>query len=457
MKITVMGLGLHGGGIATARFLAERGAEITVTDLRDENILRPSMDQLAGLPVRYVLGRHEMEDFRKADMVVKNPAVRRDSPYLQAAVRIETDLSLFLQINRRPVLAVTGSKGKSTTVSALHSIVKKVYPDALLGGNITISPLSFAEECVSDSPSPVILELSSWQLADIVPSEQLKARIALVTNIMADHQNSYNSMDEYVRDKKRIFTGQDLSCSGICPYDDAYREVLSSEVRGRLLYFSSEELPAGCEGAFLRGNLGLIRLREGEARILPENMALPGLHNRINLLAAGTMAFLFEVDPEIIREELQKFPGIEHRLEPLGEIGKVRWFNDSAATIPEATAAALRSLSGRIHLITGGTDKQLNFDAFAEITDIPASIHLLEGSASLKMVEILTMKNRVFQGPFDQLEDAVRSAAAAADAGDVVLFSPGSTSFGMFLNEFDRGRRFKEEVRRVHRQRNMSR
>ncbi|MDY7027973.1 MAG: UDP-N-acetylmuramoyl-L-alanine--D-glutamate ligase, partial [Spirochaetota bacterium] len=145
MKITVMGLGLHGGGIATARFLAGQGAELTVTDLRDEETLRPSMEQLRGLPIRYVMGRHEMEDFSGADMVIKNPAVRRSSPYLKAARRVETDLTLFLRLNRRPVLAVTGSKGKSTTVSVLHAIAKREYPEALLGGNITISPLSFVQ------------------------------------------------------------------------------------------------------------------------------------------------------------------------------------------------------------------------------------------------------------------------------------------------------------------------
>ena len=446
MKITVMGLGLHGGGIATARFLAGQGAELTVTDLRDEKTLRPSMEQLRDLPIRYVLGRHEMEDFSGADIVIKNPAVRRNSPYLKAARRVETDLTLFLRLNRRPVLAVTGSKGKSTTVSALHAIVKPAYPDALLGGNITISPLSFAGECSKASPSPVVLELSSWQLADIEPISLLTPHIALITNIMADHQNAYSSMDEYIEDKKRIFAGQGPSAFSICPYDDAYRDSLSAKTGGRLLYFSAHELPAKLEGAFFRGKNGYIRTSGYDDEIVPAETSLPGIHNRLNLLAAGMMARLIGIDPALIRETAGKFSGIEHRLELVRTVAGVRWYNDSAATIPEATAAAVRSLEGRIHLITGGTDKKLSFDAFTEIAGEPAGIHLLAGSATDRMIEILRRERIPFSGPFDSLQDAVESAAAAAAAGDTVLFSPGSTSFGMFLNEFDRGRQFKEIV-----------
>ena len=441
-----MGLGLHGGGIASARFLAAHGAELTITDLRDEETLRPSIEQLRDLPIRYVLGRHEMEDFSRADMVVKNPAVPRQSPYLREARRVETDLTLFLRLNRRPVLAVTGSKGKSTTVSALHTIMKRKYPEALLGGNITISPLTFADECLNPTRSPVILELSSWQLADIIPVELLKARIALITNIMADHQNAYSSMDDYVADKRRIFHGQGPGDDSICPYDDAYRPVLERNITGRRLYYSARELPADLDGAYFSENIGRIRIQGEESSIVPEKTVLPGAHNRVNLLAAGMIAFLYGISADIVMEETGGFAGIEHRLELLDTGDGVHWYNDSAATIPEATGAALRSLESRVHLITGGTDKKLNFTAFEELVHLPATIHLLAGSATDRMIEILRREGVSFNGPFDSLQTAVDSAAAAAIAGDSILFSPGSTSFGMFLNEFDRGRRFKEAV-----------
>lgn len=441
-----MGLGLHGGGIASTRFFSEQGAEVTVTDLRSREILAPSIAALEDLPVRFVLGRHEMDDFSGADLVIKNPAVPRSSPYLASAVRVETDISVFLQLNRRPVLAVTGSKGKSTTVSALAVVMKMVYPDAVLGGNITVSPLSFAEECTAPSDSPVILELSSWQLADLVPPELLRARIALITNIMADHQNSYDGMDHYVRDKLRILAGQQAGDAALFFHDDTYGREMAKHAGGRKYFYSARPLPVDLEGAYLNGKEGFARNGGREELILPRDIRMRGIHNRLNLLTAGFIARLYGVEPTTIAESLSHFGGIEHRLEAVAEIDGVNWINDSAATIPEATTAALRSLEGRVHLITGGTDKKLSFELFETVVGLPASIHLLEGTATDRMVEIFKRKGRDFSGPFDNLGKAIRSARAVAGPGDTVLFSPGSTSFGMFLNEFDRGRRFKELV-----------
>ena len=166
MKVLVMGLGLNGGGMESARYLAGHGAEVTVTDLRDEKILAPSIEKLKDLSIRYVLGRHEMEDFRNADMVVKNPAVKPDSPYLKASRRIETDISLFLAASPARLSAVTGSKGKSSVSSALYYVLNEsrkageLPGKARLGGNITISPLGFLDEL--EEGDDVVLELSSW-------------------------------------------------------------------------------------------------------------------------------------------------------------------------------------------------------------------------------------------------------------------------------------------------------
>ena len=197
MKVLVMGLGLHGGGLESVLYLANRGAELTVTDLRDENTLAPTIEKLNNLTIRYVLGRHDREDFEKADMVVKNPGVRPDSPYLQGLRRIETDISLFLGICPARILAITGTKGKSNTSSALYWALNEgktagLLPGkARLGGNITVSPLSFLEELAPGDD--VVLELSSFQLGDLryVSTGQgrklLKPRAAIMTPIMRDH------------------------------------------------------------------------------------------------------------------------------------------------------------------------------------------------------------------------------------------------------------------------------
>ena len=213
-KATVMGLGLNGGGLASARFLAECGASVTVTDMKSASDLKDSIAALSGLPIRFVLGKHEFDDFAQADLVVKNPAVRPDSPYLLASRAIETDISLFLRFAASPIIAVTGSKGKSSVSSAIHHVLSSSGRTAFLGGNITVSPLSFLGRCTRDTP--VVLELSSWQLADMRGLGVLKPEIAVVTNIMPDHMNRYNSMEEYVADKRLIYADQDRGCHTIC-------------------------------------------------------------------------------------------------------------------------------------------------------------------------------------------------------------------------------------------------
>ncbi len=194
-----MGLGAHGGGVSTARYCAQSGADVTVTDLRAAEALTQSLRQLDGLPIRYVLGEHREEDFRDTDLVVKNPAVPRTSPYLKYAHRIETDISLFLNQHRGEIYAITGTKGKSTTATALHFILSADDPSARLGGNIAVSPLSFAAELTGTEA--VVLELSSFQLGDLLLTPpgrrgQLpRFAIAAVTNLLHDHQDYYGSMD----------------------------------------------------------------------------------------------------------------------------------------------------------------------------------------------------------------------------------------------------------------------
>lgn len=455
-----MGLGLNGGGLASARFLSRLGAEVTVTDLRDEKILAPSIKLLEGLPVRYVLGKHEMSDFERADIVIKNPAVKRDSPFLAASSCVETDLSLFLRFWKGAVIAVTGSKGKSTTVAAIHSTLTLAYPEAKIGGNITISPLTYLEPLIAETlkperksfppeavNAPVVLELSSWQLADLSGKNVLKPAVAVITNIMHDHQNYYKSMDAYVRDKKVIYEGQDADDTTLINLDDAYGAQFAAETRGRVLYFSRRPLPQGLPGAWLESGGGMYAAGEEKEPILPGILGVPGDHNRLNLLVAGLALRAFGLPAETIRKGLGGFKGVEHRLEEVARKDGVRFINDSAATIPEATCEAVKSFSSPILLITGGTDKDLDYSSFDEAVQIPKSIYLIAGTATDKMRKAFEKRERSgLKGPYASLEEAVFDAYRDASSGDTILFSPASTSFGMFLNEFDRGTKFKRIV-----------
>ncbi len=438
-----MGLGLHGGGAAAARFFASHGAEVTVTDMKKCGDLAAGIEALSDLKIRFVLGRHEQEDFSSADMVIKNPAVPRDSSYLAAAKRVETDISIFLRLSKRPLIAVTGSKGKSTTASALAHVLEAVFPKTKLGGNITVSPLTFVESCMEAAEDPVVLELSSWQLADIPEISLLKPRVAVFTNLLHDHQDRYPDLETYAADKKRIFASQSAEDAAVCGFDDPFGRRFAVSAAAAPYFFSRKPFAELFDGGFLEKEIGYVRMNGLEESCLPKETALRGEHNKLNLLAAAVALRIFKVNPRSISSGLANFPGIPHRMEVVKTVNGVRWYNDSAATIPEACAAAIRSFQDSVHLIVGGTDKNLDFSSLKEVFRIPKSIHLLEGSATDKLRYLLDEEKVFYYGPFSRLCDAVESARNSAHPGSAVLFSPASTSFGMFLNEFDRGNRFK--------------
>jgi UDP-N-acetylmuramoylalanine--D-glutamate ligase len=449
LRVTVMGLGLHGGGLASALFFAHRGARVTVTDSRrDSGVFEPLLPRLREAGVRTVLGRHERKDFIQTDLVVKNPAVPPSSQFLAVArergIPVETDLSVFLQLCSNRLIAVTGSKGKSTTAAAVHFCLSESYPGARLGGNITVNPLSFLEEI--DPEDPIVLELSSWQLADLKGKELLAPEVAVMTVILPDHMDRYPDMDSYIADKKEIFSAQRPEQYALFNHQDPWQRGLEAQSRAQARYFSTAALPGHLEGAYLRVRGAVIRERGREFTLRLDPLSVPGEHNRLNLLAAALACRCFGLEARSLASRLRRFPGIEHRLEPLGEVCGVRYFNDSAATIPEATAAALRALEKPIVLITGGTDKNLDFRCLAEAIDLAEAVVLLRGSATEKIAALLEARGIAFLGPAANLEQALELARGRAAPGGSVLFSPGSASFELFLNEFDRGRQFKKLV-----------
>jgi UDP-N-acetylmuramoylalanine--D-glutamate ligase len=453
MNVTVMGLGINGGGLASALFFARRGARVTVTDLRTASILKDSMDSLSGHPIRYVLERHAEEDFARADLVIKNPAVPPTSPFLAAArargVPIETDLSVFLSFAANPLIAVTGSKGKSTTASAIAFVLGRVFPGARLGGNIAVSPLTFLEELAPDDP--VILELSSWQLGDLKGRGILRPSVSAFTVILPDHLDKYAGMDDYVADKKAIFQEQEPQQHAVFNLDDPWQKGFPAETRAQAFFYSASPLPDGLNGAWLEQGCGMARLDHGPARRILGESLIPGLHNRQNLLCAGLVSHLFGIKAEVISAGLAQFPGVEHRLEMVRTWKGIRFYNDSAATIPQATVQALKSISGPVVLLTGGTDKNIDFSPLAETASVPGAIVLLKGTGTEKMREVFDAQGVAYKGPYGTLVEALSEAIScaqslAAELEATLLFSPGCTSFGMFLNEFDRGRKFKEMV-----------
>jgi UDP-N-acetylmuramoylalanine--D-glutamate ligase len=458
-RVTVIGLGLHGGGLASALFFARRGARVTVTDYRrDPEAFASQLPELERHGVRTVLGRHEEADFTDTDLVVKSPAVPAASLFLAAArargIPVETDLSIFLPLAPGPLLAVTGTKGKSTTAAAIHHCLRQSFTGARLGGNITVSPLAFLEHLAPGDP--VVLELSSWQLADLRGRGLLAPAVSVMTGILPDHLDRYPDMEAYVADKRVLFASQRPEQFAVFNAEDPWQAGFPAGTAASAYWFSRGPLPAHRQGAWLDGELGLYRGEDGPPEtILGPGLRVPGEHSRLNLLAAGLACRLFGLEAGAIAQALGCFAGLEHRLEPVGEMDGVRFYNDSAATIPQATAAALRSLPPPIFLITGGTDKNLEFASLAEAAPLAAGICLLAGSGTRKITALFERRGIPYEGPFPGLEQALACAWAAARArrrqsgagSCTLLFSPGCASFELFLNEFDRGRKFKELVR----------
>ena len=455
MKVLIMGLGLNGGGCESAAFFARHGADVLVTDLKSERELASSVSSLSNFAnITFRLGEHRIEDFRWADLVIKNPSVRiSGNKYLQEAKWIESDISIFASLANAPIFAITGTKGKSFTSTALHYCLESLGFKAFLAGNIGCSPLKFLHEV---SPStPVVLELSSWQLADLKFCEHFAPHLAIVTPIMKDHQNWYSNMESYVQDKSLICKRQKSSDFLIVNYDDEWGAKIAKDAKAQLFWYSTHTLPKGLNGAFFDdAGRGCIRICNNEvcneACILEERLKVHGNASRQNLLNVALALYLLNIEKEKIKKTTASFSGLEHRMELFftSESG-VSFYNDSAATIPEATCSALSYFRKKPILITGGTDKNLDFEVLAKNAHKAKNIFLLKGSATEKMIPLFRNEGVRFEGPYDCLKDLLIALKDKIEEKDEVVLSPASSSFELFKNEFDRGLKFKNLVKEL--------
>lgn len=447
-RVVVMGLGLHGGGVAAVRWFCRHGALVTATDLRSAEILRPSIAALKKYKnVSFVLGKHRKKDFRSASIVVQNPAVPSDSPYLRFALQngthIINDLTMFLERKKGQVVGVTGTKGKTTVATlAAHLLRTKFGRRVVLAGNIPRHSLWDALDVVNKTTISV-LELSSWQLEGL-PRIRKSPSVAVVTNLLDDHLNRYSSRAAYAATKANIWRFQDASGVTILNRDDPKCRVWKARVPGQVKFFSLRPF-AHDDGAFLwRGGLW-IREKEKRVRILQANkLFVRGRHNIANALAALLVARYFRVPIRTIRQALQTFHGVPGRLEFVRRIKGRTFWNDTTATAPAATLAALKSFSRKPILIAGGTDKDLPYKELAVcITKRAKLAILLPGTATEKLRKYLRKHYR----KADSMHEAVRVAMEVARPKDDIVLSPGAASFGLFVHEFDRGDQFIREVK----------
>jgi len=438
-KITVMGLGLLGRGLRDTLFLIRCGARVTVTDLKSPGELAPSLKELEGLPYTLKAPGHHPEDFSDADMILRNADVPRSSRFLKIAadhgIPIEMDESLFCKNFDGTVVGVTGTRGKTTTTVLIHKIVSAFRSGVFLAGNVVDRATLPLLETVGKDDT-VVLELSSWQLQGFHDS-CLSPHAAVFTNVYPDHLNRYSSMDEYVADKKAIYLYQHPGDFCLFNRDQPECARLADEAPGGKGFFSTGDVPEGW------------------------TVKLPGDHNRENIAAAIALTRRLGVPDKVIKGVVERFAGVEHRLQWLGEKNGVAFVNDTTSTTPVAGIAAMNAMQGRrILLIAGGSDKNLDLKPFAEAAaSLCSRIALLAGDATDRLHQGIIDAGGAQKvlGRFDDLEESVRKLVLEARDGDVVLLSPGCASFGMFQNEFHRGNTFISIVKKILQQASITR
>ncbi len=426
-KITVMGLGLLGRGVGDVKFLAECGAELIVTDLKSPEQLVSSVDELKNFPnIIFHLGGHDIQDFKGRDMILKAAGVPLDSIYIGEArksiIPVRMSADLFAELSGVPVIGVTGTRGKSTTSHLIAHILKIAGREVFLGGNVRgVSTL--AQLARVSSQTIAVLELDSWQLqgwGEIRMSPQL----AVFTTFMPDHMNYYkNDMRAYFTDKANIFINQHEDDQLVlgeqmvsCIDEYGYK----NKIRSHVTVAGASSIP------------------------LSWKLKIPGEHNRMDAGIAAAAARAFGIEEDAIREAVESFEGVPGRLQFLREVRGIKIYNDTTATVPDATLAALRAVGDmnarKVLLIMGGADKSLDMSTL--ISEIPIyckKVFLLAGSGTERIRSELSGVDI-----FDSMYSAVAAAFAAGEPGDVLLMSPAFASFGMFKNEFDRGDQFIE-------------
>lgn len=434
-KITLVGLGLLGRGVQDARFLAEMGADLIVTDLKTEEELQPSLDALKEFKnIHYTLGHHELDDFKNRDLIINGPAVPKDSPYIAearaAGTPVTMSTALFAQFARdmgTTVVGVTGTRGKSTTTYLLEAIARAAGRGTILGGNIKgVSTLAFLPHINAETLA--ILELDSWQLQGF-HDEHLSPQVAVFTTFYPDHLNYYHDdLDTYLSDKANIFLYQHAEDTLVLGAQCA--TLVEEKYQGRIP--STVVVTSGAD-------------------VPPDwTLQLPGEHNRDNVACAIAAARALGLSDEAIRAACEAFQGVPGRLQPVGEIDGVKIYNDNSATTPEATIAGLRAVGDvekrRVVLIMGGDEKNLDMSRLMEeiLLRCKGVVLFKERGTDRIRDEVMAMNDKGLQ-VFEEegLEACVGRALAIARPGDTLLYSPAFSSFGSyFKNEYDRGDQF---------------
>lgn len=441
----VVVLGLARSGLAVTRLLQQEGAQVLGSDLKTIDELGQEVRDLQNMGVEIEVGGHSSRALARTDFVVVSPGIRDDAPILaqarKAGIPVYSELEVASWWAKAPLVAVTGSNGKTTTAVLIGGIFQRAGWQCLVAGNIGF-PLSAS---VRDLPKEgvIVVETSSFQLERI---ETFRPRVGIILNITPDHLDRHGSMETYFRSKARLLINQKASDTAVLNRDDPRTAALDAESKGHVVFFSIHQEVRG--GVFVREDRIVSQLGEAERVVLDvKKVGISGPHNLSNSLAAVAAAQIMGVDLSVCADELSAFRGIEHRLELVQVVDGVKYVNDSKATNVDAVKQALLTFAEPILLIAGGRDKNGDFQQLRPLIRARVRVLLLLGEAREKLraawgdlAETILVKD---------LEEAVHLAQRKAASGDCVLLSPACASFDMFRDFEHRGQVFKEIVIRL--------
>ncbi len=454
---TAVILGFARQGQALARWLPGVGAKVIVSDNKDFGALADVLLDFIHLPIEYALGGHPLSLLDECDLLCVSGGVPLELPIVQEAlqrgVRVTNDAQLFLERCPAPVIGITGSAGKTTTTTLVGEMCKATGRKTWVGGNIGDVLLEELSEIKPEDQ--VVMELSSFQLELMEDSPQ----VACVLNVTPNHLDRHGTMEAYMQAKARIFTNQDAENICVFGYDDPAANIMSDQSPGRVAFFSAREMVS--DGAFMAGQRLMIvgsGSPDGQPHVVctRDEIRLRGEHNLRNVLAACAVAGAAGVPVEVMRDVIRSFAGVPHRLESVAVIDGALWVNDSIATAPERVAAALKSYDEPLILLAGGRDKKLPWDELAALIASRVRYLICFGEFGPSIAEqVQTARlpggrlERIEQ--FKTLDQAVRRAGEVARSGDVILLSPGGTSYDAYADFAERGEHFRSLVRALER------
>src|SRR6201988_286144 len=439
-RVLVVGLGKS--GVASALFLKAQGARVTVSDTKSGDELHNEIPALLDHGITVETGGHGERTFREQDLIVVSPGVPVDAPLLQQARSLGGmgigEIELASQFLPGPIVAITGSNGKTTTTTLTGEILTAGGLPTLVGGNIGTPAISLAERAKPETI--IVLEISSFQLETI---HTFRPKIAVVLNVTPDHLDRHRTFEIYTDAKARIFENQQGSDFAVLNADDPTCVALGARTRAQVLWFSRQKEVQ--QGAWVRDGNIVFRDSKGQREILQvSEIPLKGAHNLENVLAAVCTGVLMGCAPEKVRQAVHDFKAVEHRLESVATVAGVDYYNDSKATNVDATIKALESFPANIHLILGGKDKGSDYTVLDDLLRQRVKRVYTLGAGAEKIESHI--KGAVEIVHAETLDNAVRRAAAVAKAGDIVLLAPACASFDQFQSYNHRGRVFKEVV-----------